>query len=79
MDFKKVENTVKKSESLINTIWGVLARNWGKLIVLILIAGAVWFSILVIDEIENPSEDPDAYDEHYEEDPDYYDDYTEDE
>jgi len=69
MDIKKVEETVKKSENLINTIWGVLTRNWGKLIILVLIAAAVWFTMLVIEEVENPTEDSNEYyDEYYEED-----------
>jgi len=73
MDIKKVEDTIKKSESLINTTWGILTRNWGKLIVICLIAISVWFTMLVMDEVENPTEDSDEY---YEEG---YDEYTEEE
>jgi len=63
MDIKKVEDTVKKSESLINTIWEILGRHWGKLIVITLIVIAVWFAMLVKDEVENPTDDTEQVDE----------------
>ena len=73
MDIEKVEDTVKKSESLINTVWGVLVRNWGKLLVIALIACTIWFAMLVMDEVENPTEESET--EQVEELSPEYDDY----
>ena len=48
----EVIEKVTKYEKYINVIWGVLIRNWGKLIVLSTIAIVVWFVMLVKKEVE---------------------------
>jgi hypothetical protein len=47
------EIKITKIEKYIKMIWGVLVRNWGKLIVLSLLTIIVWFCSLVKKEIEN--------------------------
>jgi len=48
------EEKISKFEKYINMVWGVLARNWGKLIVLSVLTIIVWFCYLVKNEVENP-------------------------
>ena len=53
------EQQITKIEKYINMIWGVLKRNWGKLIVLSLLTIIVWFCYLVKNEVEHPQPVPD--------------------
>jgi hypothetical protein len=55
---------IGKVEKFINALWGVLGRNWGKLIVLSVLSVIVWFGKAAYDEIENPADDL-YYDEIY--------------
>lgn len=53
------EEKITKFEKYVNLVWGVLARNWGKLIVLSVLTVIVWFCYLVKNEVENPKSIPD--------------------
>ncbi len=67
MDLDKATEKVKKVENFIQAIWGLLARNWGKLIVLTLLTILGWFCYEVYEEMDAPDE------EYYEDE--YYDEY----
>lgn len=68
------EKSVGKVEDTINAIWGLLSRNWGKLIAMAFLTGLGYFVYLVVESIENESEptEDEYYDEYQE---DGYDDY----
>lgn len=71
MDVKNVEDKLDGADRIIDKTWSILKKHWGKLIVLAILATALWFAMLVKEEVENPT---DEFDQHQVSD-EFYDDY----
>ena len=57
MDIEDIDKQAKKADGLLTTLGVIWEKHWKKLMVLAVLAPLVWFCSLVVEEVENPTED----------------------
>jgi hypothetical protein len=65
MDLEDIDKQAKKADGLLTTLGVIWDKHWKKLLVLAVLTPIIWFCSLVVEEVENPTEEVVPGDEYY--------------